>query len=133
MPDRAIVAMLPAISLGFICGIIASTLQLGSGPTLIVALAGAVAVAIAGTSSVFGCKGEAGERAIVGALRAGCGIGLFLGIFLFMVGFLRDSQGALAFIWLIIAGVFALLLARLRVRVRDEPDGESGGESGATA
>ena len=126
MPDRAIVAMLPAISLGFICGIIASTLQLGEGPTLMVALAGATVVAIAGTSSVFGCKGEAGERAIVGGLRAACAVVLFLGIFLFMVGFLRDSQGALAFVWLIVAGVFALLLARLRVRDRGEPDSESG-------
>ena len=121
MPDRAIVAMLPAVALGFICGIIASTLQLGDGPTLMVALAGGVAVAIAGTSSVFGCKGEAGERAIVGALRAACAVALFLGIFLFMVGFLRDSQGALAFVWLILAGVFAMLLGRLRVRDRGEP------------
>ena len=121
MPDRAIVALLPAVSLGFICGIIASTLQLGDGPTLMIALAGGIAVAIAGTSSVFGCKGEAGERAIVGGLRAACGIALFLGIFLFMVGFLRDSQGILAFIWLIVAGIFGLLLARLRVRDRGEP------------
>ena len=128
MPDRAIVALLPAVSLGFICGIIASTLQLGDGATLSIALAGGIAVAIAGTSSVFGCKGEAGERAIVGALRALCGIVLFLGIFLFMIGFLRDSQGILAFIWLIIAGVFGMLLSKLRVRDRGE---QSGTESSA--
>ena len=121
MPDRAVVALLPAVSLGFICGIIASTLQLGDGPTLIIALAGGIAVAVAGTSSVFGCKGEAGERAIVGGLRAACGVALFLGIFLFMVGFLRDGQGAVAFVWLIVAGVFGLLLGRLRVRDRGEP------------
>ena len=121
MPDRAIVALLPAVSLGFICGIIASTLQLGDGATLAIALAGGIAVAIAGTSSVFGCKGEAGERAIVGGLRAACAIALFLGIFLFMIGFLRDGQGAVAFIWLILAGVFGLLLGRLRVRDRGEP------------
>ena len=130
MPDRAIVALLPAISLGFICGIIASTLQLGDGATLTIALVGTIAVALAGTSSVFGCKGEAGERAIVGALRALCGVAVFLGIYLFMIGFLRDSQGALAFIWLIVAGVCGMLLARLRVRDRGE---QNAGEPSATA
>ena len=124
MPDRAIVALLPAVSLGFICGIIVSTLQMGDGGTLAVAVAGAVAVGLAGTSSVFGCKGEVGERAIVGILRALCAIATFFGIFLFMIGFLRDDQGVLALLWLVMAGIFALLLSRLRVRDRGDASGE---------
>ena len=124
MPERAILPLLPAVSLGFICGIIAATLQLESGPTIMVAVAGAIVVILAGVSSVFGTRGESGEKAVVGALRAACAVALFLCIYLFILGFL--SEGSLvAILWLPLAVVAGLLLTRFRVRDRGAAQGES--------
>ncbi len=116
MPDRAIIALLPAASLGFICGIIVATLQLEDTPTLIVGLVGAAAVLLAGASSVFGIRADTGEKALVGALRAGCALGVFFCIYLFILGFLRDGSIA-AVIWLPLA--IALGIASTRITVRD--------------
>ena len=118
MPDRAIIPLMPAVALGFTAGLIASVLQLTSGPTFILALCAAVIVAIAGTSSVFGCKGETSEKAIVGALRAACAVALMACLFMFMLGFLREGSILQAIIWLPLAGVFGLLMTRLTVRDR---------------
>ncbi|HEX2085043.1 MAG TPA: hypothetical protein VHF89_05130 [Solirubrobacteraceae bacterium] len=119
MPDRAIIPLLPALALGFICGIVASTLLLEDTPTLLVGLAGAVVTALAAGSSIFGVPGDSGEKAIVAALRVACAVGLFVCVYLFMIGFLRD-QNMVALIWLPLAGVFGLLISRLRVRDRGE-------------
>jgi uncharacterized membrane protein YoaK (UPF0700 family) len=119
MPDRAIIPLLPAVSLGFICGVIVSALQMEGGATLAVAVAGALATALAGVSSVFGCRGEAGEKAIVGVLRAACAVALFACIFLFILGFLREGS-ALAIVWLPLALICGLMLARFRVRGRGD-------------
>ena len=115
MPDRAIIALLPAASLGFICGIIAATLQLEDGPTLIVGVVGAIAVLLAGASSVLGVRADAGEKTIVGALRAGCAVGVFFCIYLFILGFLRDGNIA-AVIWLPLAIAIAIVSTRIAVR-----------------
>ena len=119
MPDRAIIPLLPALALGFICGIIASALLLEDGGTLAVGVVGAVATAVFALSSIFGVKGDQGEKAIVAALRAACAVGLFACIYLFMLGFLREGS-AIAIVWVPLAIVFGLLLARLRVRDRGE-------------
>ena len=119
MPDRAILPLLPALALGFICGIVASALLLGDGGTLAVGIAGALGTALAAVSSVFGVKGESGEKAIVAGLRIAVALGLFLSIYLFILGFLREGS-AVAIIWIPLAIVFALLLSRLRVRDRGE-------------
>jgi hypothetical protein len=120
VPDRAIVAILPAVSLGFICGVIASALQLQTGPTWIIGVAGAVAVAAAAGSSVFGVGGESSEKAVVGVLRSACAVALYACMFLFILKFLRrgDVLGALP--WVVLGMVFALVLAQLRVRDRGE-------------
>ncbi|HEX2086450.1 MAG TPA: hypothetical protein VHF89_12260 [Solirubrobacteraceae bacterium] len=119
MPDRAIIPLLPALALGFICGIISSTLLLEDGPTLFVGIAGAALTALAAASSIFGVRGDSSEKAIVAALRVACAIGLFTCVYLFMIGFLRD-QNMVSLIWLPLAGVFGLLISRLRVRDRGE-------------
>ena len=119
MPDRAIIPLLPALALGFICGMVASALLLEDGATLAVGIAGAVGTAFFATSSVFGVKGEAGEKAIVAALRVACALGLFACIYLFMLAFLREGS-VMALVWVPLAAVFGLLLARMRVRNRDE-------------
>ena len=119
MPDRAIIPLLPALALGFICGIVASALLLEDGATLAVGVAGAIGTAIFATSSVFGVRGPGGEKAIVAGLRVACALGLFVCIYLFMLGFLREGS-AMALVWIPLAAIFGLLLARMRVRNRDE-------------
>ena len=119
MPDRAILPLLPALALGFICGIVASALLMGDGGTLAVGIAGALGTALAAGSSVFGVKGESGEKAIVAGLRIAVALGLFLSIYLFILGFLREGSAS-ALIWLAFAIVFAVLLTRFRVREREE-------------
>ncbi len=118
MSDRAIIPLMPAVALGFICGLIASVLQMTTGAAIVIAAAGAVVVVIAGTGSVFGTKGETGEKAAVAALRAVTAVALFACLFLFMRSFLADGNIVIGLVWLVLGGVFGLLLASLRVRNR---------------
>ena len=120
MPDRVIIPLLPALSLGFICGIISSALLLASGGVIAVGVVGGIAVALAASSSVFTGGGETGEKAIVGALRAACAVALFACVYLFILGFLRDGKPLGAMVWLVLAFAFAMVLTRLRVRDRGE-------------
>ena len=127
MPDRAIIPLLPALALGFTCGIIASALLLGDTATLVVGLVGALVTALAAGSSIFGVPGDRDEKAIVAALRVATAVGLYACVFLFILGFLREGKVISALIWLPLAIVFAILLTRLRVRDRGELQrGESG-------
>jgi hypothetical protein len=119
MPDRAIIPLLPALALGFICGIISSALLLEDGPTVAVGLAGAAVTALAGASSVFGVRGDTGEKALVAALRLGTAVGLYACVYLFILGFLREGS-AVALIWVPLAAIFGVLLTRFRVRERGE-------------
>jgi hypothetical protein len=128
MPDRAIISLLPALSAGFICGIIASALILGAGGTLAVGIAGGLLVAAAAGSSVFGVRGDTGEKAIVSALRAACAVALFACVYLFILGFLRDGKPVVALVWLVLGGCFAGVITRLRVRERGESN-ESAAET----
>jgi hypothetical protein len=120
MPDRAIIPLLPALSLGFICGIISSALLLSDGATIIVGVIGAVAVALVSLSSVAGIRADKGEKAIVAALRAGCAAALMVSIYLFILGFLRNGEPLTAMIWLVLAFAFALIITRLCVRERSD-------------
>ena len=115
MPDRAIIPLLPALALGFTCGIIASALLLSDVGTLVVGLVGAVGTALAAGSSIFGVRAEAGEKAIVAGLRVALAIGLFFSIYLFILGFLREGS-PVAIIWMVFAVAFGLMLSRLQVR-----------------
>jgi ascorbate-specific PTS system EIIC-type component UlaA len=118
MPDRAIIPLLPAVSLGFICGIIAATLQLEGGARMAVAVAGIVAVILAGVSSVFGTRGDGSEKAAVGALRAACAVGLFICIYLFILGFLGGGS-MVSLIWLPLALACGIAVTRFEVRDRE--------------
>jgi hypothetical protein len=120
MPDRAIIPLLPALSVGFICGIISSAMLLGDGATIIVGVIGALFVALVSLSSVVGVRADKGEKAIVAALRAACAAALMASIYLFILGFLRNGKPATALIWLVLAFAFALIIARLCVRERPE-------------
>ena len=120
MSDRAIIAILPAISLGFIGGLITSMAQLERGPTWMVGIAGAVLVALAAMSSVFGVRAQGGEKAIVGVLRMGCAVALYACMFLFILRFLRDGAIIASLPWVVLGGAFGLVLSRLHVRDREE-------------
>ncbi len=123
MPDRAIIPLLPAAALGFICGIVSSTMQLEDTPTFLVGLAGAIVVVLAGISSVFGVRADSGEKTIVAALRAACAVGIFVCVYLFMLGLLRDGSIA-AIIWVPLAVALGVVMSRLAVRGRGEKDPE---------
>ena len=120
MPDRAIIAILPAVSIGFMAGVIVSALQLQDGPTRWVGLAGAVAVAAAAGSSVFGVNGDTSERGIVGVLRGACAVALYACMFLFILRFLRQGNVLGALPWVVLGIAFGLVLTQLRVRDRGE-------------
>ena len=120
MPDRAIIPLLPAASLGFICGIISSALLLGDAATALVGVAGAVLTAAAAFSSVLGVRADPGEKAIVAALRAATAVGLFVAVYLFILSFLGEGKLGVAMIWLVLAIVLGLVLSRLAVRDRPE-------------
>jgi hypothetical protein len=119
VPDRAIIPLLPALSIGFIAGIIAAALQLTSGAALVVGIAGGIVVAIAALSSVFGVSGDRQEKTIVAALRAGLAVALYACMFLFIQGFLREGEAS-SLVWLVLGVVLAIVLTQLRVRDRGE-------------
>ena len=124
MPDRAIIPLLPALALGFICGIIASALLLGDGGTLAVGVVGAVGTALAAGSSVFGVRADPGEKAIVAGLRVALAIGLYVSIYLFILGFLREGS-LTSIIWVPFAIAFGVMISRLQVRDREQEQGEA--------
>jgi MFS superfamily sulfate permease-like transporter len=120
VPDRAIIAILPAVSIGFICGVIVSALQLEDSPTLWVGVAGGIAVAMAGASSVFGVRGDKSEKGIVGLLRGACAVALYACMFLFILKFLRQGDILGALPWVVLGIAFGLVLTQLRVRERGD-------------
>jgi hypothetical protein len=123
MPDRAIIPLLPALAIGFICGIVSSALLLKASGTWAVGIAGAVVTGLIASSSVFGVGSERSEKAIVAGLRAACSMALMGCVYLFILGFLRDGKPLVALIWLVLAFAFAMVLTRLRVRDRGELHG----------
>jgi hypothetical protein len=123
MPDRAIIPLLPALAIGFICGIVSSALLLKDGGTWAIGVVGAIAVGAIASTSVFGVGSDRGEKAIVAALRAATAMGLFAAVYLFILAFLRNGKPLMAIVWLVMAFAFAMVLTRLRVRDRGELHG----------
>jgi len=119
MPDRAIIPLFTTIAAGFIAGTIAAITEMYGAAAFTLGLVVAVAVFAVGVVSVVKTEGEESERRIVGVLRglvaATCFAFLYTGIFFA----LRDGSifGLLA---IAVAGFFALLLSRFRVRDRGE-------------
>ena len=123
MPERAIIAILPAVSLGFIAGIICSAAQTSPTTTIVVGVAAAVLTFIAAFSSVFGTRANMGEKAIVGGLRGACAVALYACMFLFVSRFL-DGAVLSALVWAVLGGLFAAVLTQMRVRERGEEHGQ---------
>jgi hypothetical protein len=121
VPERAIIALLPALALGFTGGIICSVTQSTSSVTWTVGIAGAVLVLVGAFSSVFGLRAGAGEKGIVGLLRALCAVGVYACMFLFLLAFLRDGEPVKALPWFVVGGLLGLALTQLRVREKGDP------------
>src|SRR3954471_23225199 len=119
MPDRAVVPLFVAIAAGFICGTIAAITESYGGTVVAIGLLVGAGVLVVGVVSVVKAPGEERERWIVGALRglvaAACFGFLYVGLF----HALRDGS-ALGVLAMFVAGGFALLLTRFRVRDRGE-------------
>jgi hypothetical protein len=124
MQERAILPLLPAVTLGFICGIIGAASQLTGGARVLLALAGAVVVAAAGAMSVFKDRGDSSERAVVGGLRAGLSIAVFALVYFALLTLLADGNVLLFFLFVILAGACALIMTQQRV---SRPASESSG------
>jgi hypothetical protein len=125
MPDRAIIPLLPALALGFICGIIASAKLLGDSGTLWVGVIGGVAVALVASTSILGVRAEGGEKAIVAGLRIALAVGLYACIYLFILSFLREGS-MIAVVWIPFAIFFGVMLGRVQVRDSKLHDAEQG-------
>jgi drug/metabolite transporter (DMT)-like permease len=119
MPDRAIIPLFVAIAAGFIAGTIAAITESYGGTVVVIGVLVGIVVLATGVASVVKAEGEESERWIVGALRglvaAACFGFLYVGIFYA----LRDGS-PLGVLSVVVAGFFAVLLTRFRVRDRGE-------------
>jgi len=119
MPDRAIIPLFIAIAAGFITGVIMAITEAYGTTALVVGLIVGLGVVASGVASVVKVPGEERERWIVGALRGLVAAACFGFLYVGMFHALRDGSilGVLA---IFVAGFFAILLTRFRVRDRGE-------------
>ncbi|MBI5105087.1 MAG: hypothetical protein HZB46_08915, partial [Solirubrobacterales bacterium] len=96
MSDRAMIPLAIAGMLGFICGLLASVLQLTGGSAVTVGLIAAVVSAGAALASIVGVRAERGEITIVALLRAGLAATLAVFLYAGMLAFLRDGKPLIA-------------------------------------
>jgi uncharacterized membrane protein len=115
MQERAIIPLLPAVTLAFICGVIGAATQLTGSSRVWLALVGAIVVAAAAASSVLRDGAEGPERTIVGVLRALLAVAVFGLIYFALLTLLADGNVFLFLVFLILAGGCALILAQQRV------------------
>jgi hypothetical protein len=116
MPDRAIVPLVCGGSAGFLCGLMASVLEMTGGAAAIVMLAAAAFGAIAGAASVIGAPGDAEDRRIVMRFRAGLGAGFAACLYFGMLTFLRDGHLIVAIPLFALAGFLAYCLTQIGIR-----------------
>jgi uncharacterized membrane protein len=119
MPDRAIIPLMAALAGGFITGVITAVTQTYRPETLIIGLIVGVFVFVASFASVIRAEGEEHERWIVGALRGLVAVATFGFLYVGLLIAVRDGN-LLGVIFLLIAGGFAALLTRFRVRDRGQ-------------
>lgn len=124
MPDRAVIPLMVAVSTAFIAGVIASVLQIHGGGAIALGFAAGLLVMAAGAFSIAGGKAPAREKNLIGALRGGLAVGLFVFVYIGTLAFLRDGAFALALLCYLLAGGYGLLITRVRWRSeedREEP------------
>ena len=116
MPDRAIVPLVCGGSAGFLCGLVASVLEMTGGPMIVVMIAAAVFAALAGAASTLGTEGDEHERRVVMGFRAALAAGYAVCLFFGMVTFLRDAQLIVAILLFALGGFLAYCLTQISVR-----------------
>jgi hypothetical protein len=112
MPDRAVIPLVFAVSLGFLAGLAAAVFEMTGGQAAGLGIPAAVLVAIAGAASVIGAPIAPAERARFAIRRALLGAALFAAIFLAMIAFLKSGHVLDTLIWAIVAGLCCAGLAR---------------------
>jgi hypothetical protein len=116
MPDRAIVPLVCGGSAGFLCGLMASVLEMTGGGALVIALVAAAFAALAGAASTIGTEGDEHERRVVTGFRAALAAGYAICLFFGMVTFLRDAQLIVAVLLFALGGFLAYCLTQISVR-----------------
>lgn len=124
MPDRAIVPLMAAGAAGFIAGVIMAISEAQSGTVLTVGVILGVVVFASGVVSVVKTPGEESERRVVGVLRGLVAVACFGFLYVGILDALRNGS-MLGIVSLFVAGFFAMLLTRFRVRDRGELQGTS--------
>jgi hypothetical protein len=117
MPDRAIIPLMAAATGGFIVGVIVAVREVYGGSALIIGVIVGLLVVAAGLASVIGIPGERDERLIVGGLRGAVGAACFGFLYAGMLSAVRDGK-IVGVLFMLVAGGFAALLTRFRVRDR---------------
>jgi Kef-type K+ transport system membrane component KefB len=115
MQERAIIPLLPAVTLAFICGVIGAAIQLTGSSRVWLALVGAVIVGATAASSVLRDKGEAQERTIVAVLRSLLAVAVFGLVYFALLTLLADGNVVLFLLFTLLAGGCALILTQQRV------------------
>jgi hypothetical protein len=116
MPDRAIVPLVCGGSAGFLCGLMASVLEMTGGGAIVIALVAAAFAALAGAASTIGTEGDEHELRVVMGLRAALAAGYAICLFFGMVTFLRDAKLVVAVLLLALGGFLAYCLTQINVR-----------------
>jgi hypothetical protein len=116
MPDRAIVPLVCGGSAGFLCGLMASVLEMTGGAALVVALVAGAFAALAGAASTIGTEGDEHELRVVIGFRAALAAGFAICLFFGMVTFLRDAQLIVAVLLFALGGFLAYCLTQISVR-----------------
>src|SRR3954449_4022645 len=131
MPDRAIIPALATAMAGFIGGTITAVTQTYSPQSVIIGVILGFAVFASGFVSVIKADGEESERWIVGAIRGAVAAACFGFLFAGLLVAAAQTK-PLGMLFLVLAGVFAVLLTRFRVRDRGQLN-EYGGRGQPTA
>ena len=116
VPDRAIVPLVCGGSAGFLCGLIASVLEMTGGGAIVMALVAAAFAALAGAASTIGAPGDPQDRRVVMAFRAALAAAFAACLFFGMVTFLRDAKLIVAILLFALGGFFAYCLTQISVR-----------------
>ena len=118
MPDRAVVPLVCGGSAGFLCGLIASVLEMSGGAAVAMAVVAAAFAALAGAASTIGAPGDPHDRRIVMAFRAALGAAFAVCLFFGMLTFLRDAHLLVAIVLFLAGGFFAYCLTQIRARTQ---------------
>jgi predicted MFS family arabinose efflux permease len=118
VPDRAIIPLVCGGSAGFLCGLIASALEMSGGAAITMALVAGGFAALTGAASTIGVAADEHERRTVMAFRAALAAAFAICLFFAMLTFLRDAKLLVAIVLFCVGGFFAYCLTQIRVRTQ---------------